>query len=169
MFKIGMILALLSISIFASEHGGETDIIQRTFNFLVFAGIVYYLVAEPLKNFLVGRTTSIENEFKDNAIKIAEVQSNKETAEKNLNQAKRQAGIIISDAKKEATLISDKMMKMADQEIEMLIKQQSELESLAENKMVKSVVDEVIQDIIKNGNIGLDQNSLTKTLLTKVS
>jgi len=169
MFKIGTILALLSISVFASEHGGDTDIVQRTFNFVVFAGIVYYLVAEPLKSFLTGRTLSIENEIKQNATKIAEVQQHKEEAEKKLAQAKRQAGIIISDAKKEATIISDKMVKMAEQDIVMLGKQQSDLESLAESKMVKSVVDEVIKDIIKNSNIGLDQDSLTKTLLTKVS
>ena len=104
-FKIGTILALFSFSLFASgdAHGGNTDIAERTFNFLVFAGIVYYLVAEPLKNFLTGRTLSIENEFKRNESKLEESKLAREKAEDALTQAKRQAGIIIADAKRGST------------------------------------------------------------------
>ena len=167
MFKIGTTLALFSLSLFASD--GETDIVERTFNFLVFAGIVYYLVAEPLKNFLTGRTLSIENEFKRNESKLEESKTAREEAEEALTQAKRQAGIIVADAKKEAQLISKRLEENFISDIAILEKQQSDLQALEESKMVKSVVDEVIKNIISNGNIGLDQDSLTNTLLKKVS
>ena len=167
MFKIGTILALFSISLFASS--GETDIVERTFNFLVFAGIVYYLVAEPLKNFLTGRTLSIENEFKRNESKLEESKLAREKAEESLAQAKRQAGIIVADAKKEAQLISTKLEETFKSDALILEKQQNDLQNLEESKMVKLVVDEVIKDVIANGNIGLDQDSLTNTLLKKVS
>jgi len=167
--KIGTILALFSLSLFASEHGGETDIVERTFNFLVFAGIVYYLVAEPLKSFLTGRTISIENEFKQNEIKLEESKSAKNEAEETLAKAKRDAGIIVSDAKKEAQLVANKLENNFQNDIETIEKQQDDLKSLEESKMMKSVVDEVIKNIIANHSIGLDQDSLTKTLVKKVS
>jgi len=170
-FKIGTILALFSFSLFASgdAHGGNTDIAERTFNFLVFAGIVYYIVAEPLKNFLTGRTLSIENEFKRNESKLEESKLAREKAKYALTLAKRQASIIIADAKKEAQLISEKLEITFNNDIFILKKQQDDLQTLEESKMVKSVVDEEIKYIIANGNIGLDQDSLTKTLLKKVS
>lgn len=167
MFKIGTILALFSLSLFASD--GETDIVERTFNFLVFAGILYYLLAEPLKNFLTERTLSIESEFKRNESRLKESKLARDKAEEALTQAKRQAGIIISDAKKEAQLISKRLEDNFISDIAILEKQQRDLQALEESKMVKSVVDEVIKDIISNGKIGLDQDSLTNTLLKKVS
>jgi len=34
--------------------GRATDFIPRIFNFLIFAGILYYLLASPIKNFFTG-------------------------------------------------------------------------------------------------------------------
>lgn len=44
-------LAFAPLALFASE-GAETDIIQRTVNFVIFAGILWYLLAEKIKAFL---------------------------------------------------------------------------------------------------------------------
>lgn len=169
MFKILSILSIFSLSLFASGGTGETDIIERTFNFVIFAGIVYYLVADPLKEFLTGRTLSFEKEFKKNETKLEESKLAKEKAEDLLVKAKRDAGLLIADAKKEAQLVSKKLEEICNNDIAILEKQQIELQSLDENKMAKSVVNEVIQDIINKSDIGLDQDSLTKSLLKKVS
>ena len=46
-----------------AEHGG-TDIVQRTVNFLLFAGLVWYLVGEPVKNYFASRSQGISDELK---------------------------------------------------------------------------------------------------------
>ena len=78
MLKIVPLLGLLTVSAFA--EGGETDIIARTFNFIIFAGIIYYLIAEPLKSFFENRTLSIENQFKKNQEKLKESEEAKKEA-----------------------------------------------------------------------------------------
>ena len=61
------LMAMIAVVTFASEHAPvaevETDIIQRTVNFLIFAGIVYYLIAEPVKAYFTGRTQGIADEL----------------------------------------------------------------------------------------------------------
>jgi len=170
MFKIGAILTVLSATLFASGGGAEgtTDIVERTFNFVVFAGIIYYLVAEPLKNYLKNRTESIEGEFKRIEHKLKESEDAKEEAKSKVIEAKKKAEEIIADADKEAKLISNKMKKNLDSELAILEKQHSDLAELEESKMVRAVIDEVLAEVLKGDN-GLDQDSLTKTLLKKVS
>ena len=46
-----------------AEHGA-TDIVQRTVNFVLFAGLVWYLVAEPAKNYFASRSQAIADDLK---------------------------------------------------------------------------------------------------------
>jgi F-type H+-transporting ATPase subunit b len=171
MFRKISILLILSISTLlanSGEHSGGSDIIERTFNFVVFASLVYYLVAEPLKNFLNNRTNSIENEFKKIDANLQDSKDALENAKLQVANVENNSKTIISDAKKEADLISNKIKSNLETELAILEKQHSELVELEKTKMVKIVVDEVLQEILKGDN-GLDQDSLTKTLLKKVS
>ena len=54
-------LALAPMALFAQE-GAETDydIVQRTVNFIIFAGILWYLLADKIKAFFADRTLSIQ-------------------------------------------------------------------------------------------------------------
>jgi len=45
------LLALAPVALFANSDGAETDIIQRTVNFVIFAGILWYLLADKIKAF----------------------------------------------------------------------------------------------------------------------
>jgi F-type H+-transporting ATPase subunit b len=58
MGKIIVTVLLLSAYLFGSDAGaeGSTDIVQRTINFLIFAGILFYILAEPVKNYFSGRS-----------------------------------------------------------------------------------------------------------------
>ena len=56
MSRILVIMLMISTYALASdaEHAG-TDIVQRTVNFVLFAGLVWYLVAEPAKKLLCSK------------------------------------------------------------------------------------------------------------------
>ena len=55
MKKILFILlsCLAPLALFANDAGVETDILQRTVNFLIFVAILYYLLADTVKFFLL--------------------------------------------------------------------------------------------------------------------
>ena len=166
MLKIVPLLGLLTVSAFA--EGGETDIIARTFNFIIFAGIIYYLIAEPLKSFFENRTLSIENEFKKNQEKLKESEEAKKEAENFLREAKRKAGIIVADANREIEIIGKQLDKSCENELKALEKQFQDLELLETSKMKRAVVAEVIQESF-NSDIGLDNKSLTEVIVRKVA
>jgi F-type H+-transporting ATPase subunit b len=166
MLKIVPLLGLLTISAFA--EGGETDIVARAFNFLIFAGIIYYLIAEPLKSFFENRTLSIENEFKKNQEKLKESEEAKKEAEEFLAEAKRKAGIIVADANREIEIIGKQLDKSCENELKALEKQFQDLELLETSKMKRVVVAEVIQESF-NSDIGLDSKSLTEVIVRKVA
>jgi F-type H+-transporting ATPase subunit b len=46
-----------------AEHAG-TDIVQRTVNFILFVGLIWYMVAEPVKNYFTSRSKSIADDLK---------------------------------------------------------------------------------------------------------
>lgn len=56
-------LALAPVALFANSQGAETDIVQRTVNFLIFAGILWYLLADKIKAFFAERSLSIQAEL----------------------------------------------------------------------------------------------------------
>jgi len=56
-------LALAPVALFANSHGAETDIVQRTVNFIIFAGILWYLLADKIKAFFAERSLSIQSEL----------------------------------------------------------------------------------------------------------
>jgi F-type H+-transporting ATPase subunit b len=172
MFKLSILILFSSLSLLASggEHSETNyDIVERVFNFVVFAGILYYLIAEPIKKFLEDRTLSIENEFKRNEKRLEESKLKKEKAQEDLVNAKRQAGMIVTDAKKEAQLSVERLEGNFQSDIATLEKQSKDLMELEESKMIRSVVDEVIRETLSKGDLGLDEDSLSKALVKKVS
>lgn len=72
-----VLVFMLMISTYALASSGsaehaDTDIVQRTVNFLLFAGLIWYLVAEPAKNYFTSRSNSIADEMKKVQDKLKE-------------------------------------------------------------------------------------------------
>ena len=52
------------MALFAKRRCGRNyDIVQRTVNFIIFAGILWYLLADKIKAFFADRTLSIQAEL----------------------------------------------------------------------------------------------------------
>ncbi|EJF07444.1 F0F1-type ATP synthase, beta subunit [Thiovulum sp. ES] len=170
MIRFITLFLMTTFSLLAS--GGEehaTDIVERTFNFVIFAGILYYLIAEPIKTFLSDRTLSIENEFKKNEQRIEDSKLEKEKAEAELISAKKQAETIVVDAKNEVELAVVNLEKAFQNDLSTLEKQNKDLKELEERKMVQAVVREEVEKLLSKDGIGLDEESLSKALVKKVS
>jgi len=167
------IMAMIAAVTFASEQaeatGTETDIVQRTVNFLIFAGIVYYLIAEPVKGYFTGRTQGIADELEKVQNRLKESKSAKEAANAKIEEAKVLAEEIMSSCKKENVIINEKMAAQLEFDLTNLEKQQGDVMELDKRQMVRNVVEEVLSEALGQDNSGLDKDAFADIILKKVA
>ena len=94
-----VLLALSPIALMASE-GGETDIVQSTVNFIIFAAILYYVLADKIKAFFAGRTAEIQAQLDKVQDTLKASEQKVEDAKAKLEEAKTIAANIVEDANK---------------------------------------------------------------------
>ncbi|HZF69864.1 F0F1 ATP synthase subunit B [Sulfuricurvum sp.] len=171
MGKIIVTVLLLSAYLFGSDAAGEgsTDIVQRTINFLIFAGILFYVLAEPLKNYFSGRSSGIADELEKVQERLRESKRLKEAAEHKVEEAERFASELAESSKKENKILSDKILAQCEQDLEVIAKQNSALMELDKRKMVREVVSELMSDVMNRSNEALGKEAMTEILKKKVA
>jgi len=183
--KLGIVLALAVIPVWllGAEHGGEaavaqqyfsvagryTDFIPRIFNFLIFAGLTYYLVASPLKAFFVGRREDIASQLGEIERKLQEAKAARKQAEQALEESEVKAKEIASDSKNEVELLQTKFAEMTERELALLDKQSDEKHELEERRMVRETIDTVLNDNITAEDIPLSADKVINIVAKKVA
>lgn len=171
MSKIIITVLMLGAYLFGSEAGaeGSTDIVQRTVNFLIFAGILYYILAEPVKNYFSGRSAEIADELDKVQERLRESKRLKEAAEHKVEEAVRFANELSETAKKENKVLSDKILAHCEQDLEVIQKQNETLMDFDKRNMVREVVNEVMNDVMNSSNEALGKEAMTEILKKKVA
>lgn len=171
MAKILITVLMLSAYLFGSDaaHEGSTDIIQRTVNFLIFAGILYYLLAEPLKNYFSGRSAGIASELEKVQERLRESKRLKEAAEHKIDDANRFANELGETTKKECKILSEKIIAQSEIDIEIAQKHNDALMDLEKRKMVREVVAEVMNDVMRASDTAMGKDAMTDILKKKVA
>jgi len=169
--KIKYILFLLTPALLLAGGGGngETDIFPRAVNFILFASILYYVVAEPAKAFFKGRIAGIADSLESIQVKVKESASAKEDAQAKVEKAKLEAKTLIETAKKEAILISEKVIKDTNAELKNLEKSFNEKTDVERRKMTREVVNNVLDEMFENDALSLDKNELIQIVMEKVA
>jgi len=171
MKKIIVALGLIGVSLFAGEHAAtahvsisETDFIPRVINFVIFVGILWYLLADKVKNFYSDRSKSIADSFSEVENKLKESQAQKEALKKEVDDAHKKAEEIIATAKKEAEILKAKILDNAKAEIEMLHRQFADQKSYEESIMKKEVVEAYLNNLVKDIHLSSEEvaNIVTK-------
>jgi F-type H+-transporting ATPase subunit b len=161
---------MISTYAFASEAGhGETDIVQRTVNFLLFAGLVWYLVGEPAKNFFASRSQGIADEFKKAQDRLDESIALKETALAKISAAEKFAEELVVTSKKENKIINDNIMTQCELDLETLGKQNVVSKEYAQRKMIRNVVENVITETLAQSSGDFDKEAMANVILKKVA
>lgn len=169
-----VLVFMLMMSTFAlassgsAEHGG-TDIVQRTVNFLLFAGLIWYLVAEPAKNYFASRSRSIADEMKKVQDKLKETASLKKDALAKVSVAEKFAADLAISSKKENKIINDAIMAQCDADIETMAKQQAALMEFEQRKMVRSVVETTLKEVLSQSDDSFDKEAMANVILKKVA
>lgn len=161
---------MVSSVAFASEAGhGDTDIIQRTVNFLLFAGLIWYLVAEPVKNYFASRSSEIADELNKVQEKLKESVELKKEALAKISEAEKFAEELAIASKKENKILNDNIMAQCDTDLEVLAKQHETKKDFETRNMVIEVVDEVISETLNQSSEVFDRQAMANVILKKVA
>ncbi|MDX4063123.1 F0F1 ATP synthase subunit B [Aliarcobacter skirrowii] len=163
-------MAMVPVALFASE-GAETnyDIVQRTVNFVIFAAILWYLLAHRIKAFFSNRTLSIQAELDKVQDTKRASEEKKQEAIKKSEDAKRIAAEIVEGAKSDVEAIKQKVLVAVETEIANLNKNFDEMMKVELSRVKKDVVASILEELLNSDTINLSQDELVNIVLKKVA
>ncbi len=171
-----MQLKVLLLLIFSSTYAlaatapiSESDFFYRVINAAIFVGILYYLIADIVKNFFKNRSQEIAQRLEEVNKKLQASKQAKKDAQVALDQSKTRATQIVESAKKECQLISKKYEQQAEQDIINLQKAHEEKMKLERSKITKEVVKEIMEELLDQDIAGIDQEKFVKLVQKKVA
>ncbi len=165
-------LTLLATAVLSASAGGEhggTDIVPRTVNFLIFAGIIWYLLATPVRNFFAGRAEEISLRLESVQEKLRASKELKESAEAAVEEAKAFAAELQSTIEKEKEILRKQIEEQCAAEQTVLEKQMQDKQALAERQMVRRVVESVMAEIAAETSAALDKEKMAEIIMKKVA
>jgi len=162
-------VALVPVALLANEGAVETDLVQRTVNFIIFAGILWYLLADKIKAFFAERSLSIQGELDKVQDTLKASQDKVKDAQKKLEEAKKIATEIIDSAKADIDSVKQKVVTAVDSDIVNLNKSLEEMMKVETSKAKKEVVTKVLEELLSSENIKLTQQELANIVLKKVA
>jgi len=166
-------LFLFIVPAFVLASGGhdgvkDYDVLWRSINFILFFGILFYLLKGPAKAAYQGRIDGIASRLEANQKILKESAARKEQAKKDLQDAKVQGAALIETAKKEIVFAAEKIKNATEQEIANLQKSFDEQKSFEARKIKKEVVSEILDDVFASDDIKFGQDKLVKIVEKKV-
>jgi len=149
--------------------GRATDFGPRLFNFVLLVALLYYLLANPLKEFLKNRSDSIAQQLAEIERRRQASKDAKIKAEEALERAKSKAKEIIEDAKAEISVIKEKIEKETMQELALLEKITKEKMEIERRKVVKETTFNVLNESISSEDIPLDASKIINIVTKEVA
>jgi F-type H+-transporting ATPase subunit b len=167
------VLLLLTVSatyaLAAAAPISESDFFYRVINAAIFFGILYYLIADTVKNFFKNRSSEIAQRLEEVSKKLQASKQAKKDAQLALDQSRARATQIIENAKKECQLISKKHEEQTRQDILNLQKAHEEKLKLEQSKVTKEVVQEILDELLEQDVAGIDHEKFVKLVQKKVA
>ncbi len=152
-----------------AQTGRETDFFPRIVNFTIFAALLYYLLANPIKEFFKGRKEDIAAQLNEIEEKLQAAKDEKKEAQIRLKESEKKADQIIADAKKEALLLVQKIVESNQHDLDIMAKQAEEKMSFEERRTVREAIDEVLSENITNDDIILNEEKVVDIITKKVA
>lgn len=166
-------LAMLIVPtiVLASVDGGEKnyDFIPRTFNFVVFFGILFYLLKDIAKKAYDDRIARIAKSLEDIEIKLKESKEKKIQAQKDVEIAKTRGENLIDAAKKEIISAKEKSKENIAYEFSSLEKAYESKKEFESSKATKEIVSEILNETLSDESISLSQDELVSIINKKAS
>lgn len=162
---------LLPLALFANGHeeGTNYDIVERTINFLIFFGIIYYLIAGKIKDMYNERINSIADKLDSVQAALKSSEQKREDAKDKLQKAKESAKSFSSTSRKEAELLVAKMNEGLVNDLEVLDKSHSEQMTIEKRRMKREVISEILDEMFDGNTLVIDRKEFVDIILKKVA
>ena len=174
--NIALIATVLVPSLVLAGHGEHHDVTMfnsdffyRVLNFSVFAGLIYYLAANPIKAFFVGRSEGIASQLEEIEAKLQASKNERLAAEENLVKAEEKAKEIVSDAGSEGKLLSSNIADKNGTALELLEKQAVDKQALESKKATRATIDALLNDGFEDDDITIDEAKVVSLISNKVA
>ena len=173
--NIALIATVLVPSLVLAGHGEhhatmlDSDFLYRVLNFSIFAGLLYYLAANPIKAFFVGRSEGIANQLEEIEAKLQASKNERLVAEENLVKAEEKAKELVADAANEAKMLASNIAEKNATLLSQLEKQALEKQELETKKAMRSTIDSVLNDGMSNDDITIDESKVVSLISSKVA
>lgn len=151
------------------QTGRETDFWPRVINFTIWVSLLYYLIANPIKNFFQGRSEGIAGQLNEIELKLQAAKDEQKEAQLRLDESEAKAAQIIEDAKKEAELLAKKIAEANENELKLMGKQLEEKMLFEERKSAREAIENVLSENITNDDIMLDSAKVVDIISKKVA
>lgn len=164
----------------AAHGGGETrarilDLVYRAINFIIFFGVLFFLVRKPLKQVLGSRRESIQKELADLEGKKEEAQREYEALTRRIANIKEEREAILAEYRAEAEKEKQKIIENAQKMAERIVDQaqktiQQEIQKanqILRQEMADAAV-RMAEDLLKNNITENDHKMLIGEYLAKV-
>lgn len=167
------ILILLCVAAYLFASGGATlsgsDYIPRVVNFFIFAGILYYLLADVSKKFFRDRRKAIAEELEAVQERLKKSAKDKEVALEEVEKAKKKAEEILNTAKKEVVIIQKNYNQMLEEELKSIERQYEDMILLDRRRAEREVVADIVSELFDEGSKDMDKDAYIQTILKKVA
>lgn len=151
------------------QTGRENDFWPRVVNFTIFASILYYLLANPIKNFFKERSEGISSQLKEIEAKLKAAKDDEKDAQTRLDESTKKADLILEDAEKEAVLMVQKIAEANVNDLQLMEKLLEEKMTLEERKSAREAIDEILSENISNDDIMVDEAKVVDIIAKKVA
>jgi len=151
------------------QTGRETDFLPRIFNFIIWISLLYYLLANPVKDFFTGRSEGIAGQLNEIETKLQSAKDEQKDAQSRLDESETKAAQIIEDAKNEAVFLAKKISEANENELDLMGKQLEEKMVLEERKSAREAIDSILSENITNDDIMLDSDKVVDIISKKVA
>jgi F-type H+-transporting ATPase subunit b len=173
--RVISIILFVPILVLANESGHHdvsmvhSDFFYRVLNFGIFAGILYYLIANPIKEFFKGRSQKIANQIKEIEAKLQESKKEEELAKEKLSLSQEKAKEIIEDAKMEAKVLVENIEKKNSELLNSLEKHLEDKMEVEKKKVIKNSIKEILEKGIDSNDIAIDSSKIVSLISKKVA
>jgi len=168
--RILVIMLMLTTYAMASETGHEgSDILQRSVNFVIFVGLVWYLIAEPVRNYFTSRSKGIADELQKVQNRLNESIALKKEALGKISEAEKFAEELKEASRKENKLLNDAIMSQCEIDLDILSAHQTSLMEFEQRRMVRKVVEETLDTVLTQSSEDFDKEAMANVILKKVA
>lgn len=159
----------LPFALFASGGDANYDIVERTINFLIFFGILYYLLAKRAKDAYNARIGDIADKLESVQAILKKTAQKREDAKKRVQSAKDDVEALKETSKKELQMLVAKLQDDVKNDMENLEKSYKERILLEKRRMKKEVISEVLTKVIDGDAFDIDKKKFVDIILKKVA